>query len=68
MLSWKDIKEPSDYIYEKYVKPIAGRRMYLYGVSLGGAIQTHYILNDNENTPFSAMVSYGNPFAPEDTI
>lgn len=42
--------------------------MYLYGVSLGGAIQTHYIMNDNANTPFSAMVSYGNPFAPEDTI
>ena len=68
MLSWRDIKEPSDYIYSKYVKPVAGRRMYLYGVSLGGAIQTHYILNDNADTPFSAMVSYGNPFAPEDTI
>ena len=66
--SWRDIKEPSDYLYEKYVKPVQNRRMYLYGVSLGGSIQTHYILNDNANTPYSAMVAYGNPFQPEDTI
>lgn len=41
--------------------------MYLYGVSLGGAIQTHYMLNDDAQTPYSGMVCYGNPFAPEDT-
>ena len=68
LASWRDLKEPTDYIYSKYIKPVPDRRMYLYGVSLGGAIQTHYILNDNENTPYSAMVAYGNPFAPEDTI
>ena len=67
MLSWKDIKEPTDYIYEKYVKN-KGRRMYLYGVSLGATIQTHYMVNDNENTPYSAMVSYANVFAPADTV
>ena len=67
LLSWKDIKEPTDYLYEKYVKK-QGRRMYLYGVSLGGAIQTHYLINENDNVPYSGVVSYGNVFAPTDTI
>ena len=42
--------------------------MYLYGVSLGATIQTHYMINDNENTPYSGMVSYANLFAPDVTV
>ena len=40
----------------------------MYGVSLGGAILTHYLINDNANLPYSAVVSYGNVFKPEDTV
>ena len=67
MVSWRDLKEPSDYLYEKYCKR-QGRRMYLYGVSLGGIIQTHYILEDNANTPYSGVVSYGVPFKPDESL
>ena len=42
--------------------------MYLYGVSLGGIIQTHYMLEDNANTPYSGMVSYGVPFKPDESL
>ena len=46
MLSWQDIKEPSDYLFQKYCKN-QGRSMYLYGVSLGATMQTHYLINDD---------------------
>ena len=29
LASWRDLKEPTDYIYSKYVKPVPDRRMYL---------------------------------------
>ena len=63
LVSWEEIKEASDYLYEKYVKK-QGRRMYLYGVSYGANSQTMYLLNDNANTPYSGMVSYATFFHP----
>ena len=42
--------------------------MYLYGVSLGGNILMHYMLNDAANVPYSAVVTYGTPFCPEEAI
>ena len=68
LASWKDVQEPSNYIYSKYVKNVPGKRMYLYGVSLGGAIAGRYVLNDNDKIPYSACVAYGNPFAPDEAI
>jgi len=38
--------------------------MYFYAVSLGGAISTHYLINDDANTPFSGAVTYGTPMNP----
>eukprot|EP00806_Schmidingerella_arcuata_P002138 Macronucleus_2933.p1 GENE.Macronucleus_2933~~Macronucleus_2933.p1 ORF type:complete len:228 (+),score=34.25 Macronucleus_2933:1-684(+) len=38
--------------------------MYLYAVSLGGCISTHYLINDDANTPFSGAVTYGTPMNP----
>lgn len=38
--------------------------MYLWAVSLGGAICTHYLINDDANTPFSGAVTYGTPMNP----
>ena len=40
LASWRDLKEASDYIYSKYVEPVPDRKMYLYGVSLGGSVAT----------------------------
>lgn len=42
--------------------------MYLYAVSLGGAVSTHYLLNDDANTPFSGAVTYGTPMNPGVTM
>ena len=60
MTSWRDIKEPVDYLHEKYCRK-QGRRMYLYAVSLGAAISSNYLLNDDASTPFSGAVTYGCP-------
>ena len=67
MLSWNDIKEPSDYLYDKYCK-VQGRRMYMYGVSLGANILTHYLFNDDANHPYSGVATYGTPLCPDTTI
>ena len=64
LLSWRDIKEPTDYLHEKYCKS-QGRRMYLYGVSLGGGILMHYMLNDAAASPYSAVVTYGTPMCTD---
>ena len=41
--------------------------MYLYGCSVGGIVSSQYIINDNENTPYSGMVAYGSAFAIDET-
>ena len=67
LLSWKDVKEPSDYLFKTYCEK-QGRRMYLYSCSLGGGISTHYLMNDDANTPYSGSVSYGTPMNPAMTV
>jgi predicted alpha/beta-fold hydrolase len=42
--------------------------MYLYGVSLGANILTHYLINDDANQPYSGVATYGVPFQPDMTI
>lgn len=32
--------------------------MYLYAVSLGANIASHYLINDDANNPFSGAVTY----------
>ena len=47
--SWKDYKEPVDYIYHKYCTGKDGylkRRIYGYGVSLGAQVVTLYLVNE----------------------
>ena len=67
MVSWRDLKEPSDYIFEKYCRR-QGRRMYLWGVSLGAVISTQYMIHDDENSPYSALVCYAAPFCPDESM
>ena len=63
LTSWRDVKEPVDFLYKKYCLK-QGRRIYLYAVSLGGAISTNYLLYDDANTPLSGAVTYGTPMNP----
>jgi len=57
--SWRDIKEPVDYIFKTYAAP-RNRRIYLYACSLGAAISSNYLCNDPE-APISGAVFYGTP-------
>lgn len=54
---WKDVKEPIDYIYAKYNRPI-----YLFACSLGGICSTIYLIND-QKSPVKAAAFYGSPIA-----
>ena len=42
--------------------------MYLWGVSLGAVISTQYLIHDDENSPYSALVCYGAPFGMDETM
>jgi len=57
--SWKDIKEPVDYLFSKYCAA-SNRKLYLFGCSLGGTMASNYLCND-PNSPLSGAVIYGAP-------
>ena len=40
----------------------------MYGVSYGALIQSHYLMNDDANVPYSGMVAYGAPFCPDEDL
>lgn len=42
--------------------------MYMYGVSLGANILSHYLINDDANNPYSGVATYGCPTSPSTTI
>mmetsp|Transcript_26096 Transcript_26096/g.35616 ORF Transcript_26096/g.35616 Transcript_26096/m.35616 type:complete len:171 (+) Transcript_26096:465-977(+) len=56
--SWRDIKEPVDYIKKTYCQD---RRMHLYACSLGATICCNYLARD-EKAPFESAIFYGTPF------
>jgi len=56
--SWRDIKEPVDYIKKTYCQD---RRMHLYSCSLGALICCNYLARD-EKAPFESAIFYGTPF------
>lgn len=62
---WEDFKEPIDYIHEKYCSDKEGynqRNIYSYGVSLGAALLTLYLVNEQERGPLKGALIYSNPF------
>ena len=64
MKCWRDIKEPIDYIYDKYCRA-QKRRTYLYSCSLGATITSHYMIEDANNCPpFEGAAFYGTPINP----
>jgi predicted alpha/beta-fold hydrolase len=58
MGSWRDVKEPIDYIHATHKRPI-----YLFACSLGAICSTLYLINEAENTPVKAATFYGCPLA-----
>lgn len=57
--SWRDYKEPVDYLHKKYCKGLDGfaqRRLYGYGVSLGAQIVTLYLVNEGEKSVLSGAL------------
>lgn len=61
--AWESLVEPIDYLHETYALP-QKRRMYLYGMSLGGTMVAHYLINKDKTHPFSGAATYGQPFDP----
>lgn len=62
--SWRDIKEPIDYIHQKYCgdDDYKQRNLYAYAVSLGGNMLTLYLCNEGEKSPLNGAISYGIPY------
>jgi len=56
--SWRDIKEPCDYLKKAYGQD---RRMHLYACSLGALVCTNYLCRDDK-APFESAIFYGTPF------
>ena len=68
---WRDIKEPIDYIYERYCcsfdsstspKKEAVRGIYAYGVSLGASMLSLYLTKEGERCPLNGAFGFGAPF------
>jgi predicted alpha/beta-fold hydrolase len=62
---WEDYKEPVDFIFDKYCSGKEGtnkRRIYGYGVSLGAAVLTLYLVSEGDKSPLSGAILYANPF------
>lgn len=56
---WIDLKEPFDYIYEKYCAGNHGyknRRIYAYGCSLGGGILSLYLIKETAKPKLSGAI------------
>ena len=56
MASWRDVKEPVDYISQKYKRPL-----YLFGTSLGAIVSTNYLIHDAQHTPIRAAAFLNGP-------
>ena len=56
--TWESLVEPIDYLHKKYALP-SKRRMYLYGMSLGGTMVAHYLMNKDKEHPFAGAATYG---------
>jgi predicted alpha/beta-fold hydrolase len=56
---WQDLKEPFDYLYDKYCAGNNGyksRRIYAYGCSLGGGILNLYLIKEKEKPKLSGAI------------
>ena len=64
LMVWEDIKEPIDYIYEKYCQG-NGRKIHAYAVSLGANVLGHYMINEQEKSKLTSVATFGNLFNTE---
>jgi predicted alpha/beta-fold hydrolase len=73
LCNWEDIKEPIDYIHQKYCSGDSGsdyeqRNMYGYGVSLGSSMLTLYLINEGTKSPLKGSLGWGTPFSMRDNV
>lgn len=72
--SWQDLKEPIDYIHQKYCCTVSLkssqtskknqiRGLYAYAVSLGGGILGLYLVKEGEKSPLNGVCGFGTPYA-----
>ena len=58
--TWREVKDVVDQLHAKHPH----RRLYLYAVSLGACVATHYLINEREATPVKGAVFYAAPLNP----
>ena len=70
--TWQDIKEPIEYISDKYCSgsdlQYMKRNIYAYSVSLGAGMLTRYLIESGDKCPLSGALSYGLFFNYQDNI
>jgi len=66
LCSWKDVREPTEYLFKTHCQPYK-QRMYMYGTSLGGTIGGNYVFRCPDSHNFSGIVLYGAPLNPHKT-
>ena len=58
--AWRDVKDIVDQLHTQHPH----QPFYLYGVSLGACVATHYLINDREATPVKGAAFYAAPINP----
>ncbi|CDW77448.1 embryogenesis-associated protein emb8-like [Stylonychia lemnae] len=70
MNQWEDVKEPIDYISQKYCRgeEYLKRSLYGYGASLGGQFLSSYLIHEGQNSVLDGAITYGQPFNLKDNV
>jgi predicted alpha/beta-fold hydrolase len=63
--NWQDVKEPIDFIHKKYCSGIddyKNRNIFAYGVSLGAALLSLYLVQEGGRSPLSGAIVFSSPW------